>query len=266
MQYRKKVFICLLIGFLLCGCQSNTKTSKKTTTKVEDTTTSEKEKKKENKTKKEETKSNPSLNTDEVSIKLGKTYLLVVTGNNDQNIKWGSYNNNVAVVGPEGLVISKAPGTTYITANVDGKTLTCKVIITSNKSANKNKTNTNKNSTKKQTEKQTSNATVTQDNTSQNQNEKKNQDGSSEDNKSNITNQQTDNDNSSSANKTYLAIYYHVSSTGETILVKTIDSNSLKNLITNEANKWVDENQDALAAKYGPGTFEIQEKKGIETA
>lgn len=118
MVHLYKYLAVLLVAFMVVGCSpSSSKTTKKKTTQ-----TAQKDNKK-------QTVKRLSLNRDEVTLRLGQTFLLEVSGNTSKSIVWGSYNNNISVVGDEGLIIPKSIGTTRITATVDGKTLECKVNI-----------------------------------------------------------------------------------------------------------------------------------------
>ncbi|MDD6712362.1 MAG: hypothetical protein PUE27_09820 [Sharpea porci] len=118
MVHLYKYLAVLLVATMVIGCSpSSSKTTKKKTTQ-----TAQKDNKKQTVTK-------LSLNRDDITLRLGQTFLLEVSGNTSKSIVWGSYNNNISVVGDEGLIIPKSIGTTRITATVDGKTLECKVNI-----------------------------------------------------------------------------------------------------------------------------------------
>ncbi len=118
MVHLHKYLAVLLVATMVVGCSPSSSTTKKKPTKQ----TTQKDNKKEK-------VSQPVLNREEVTLRLGQTFLLEVTGNISKSIVWGSYNNNISVVGDEGLIIPKSIGTTRITATVDGKTIECKVNV-----------------------------------------------------------------------------------------------------------------------------------------
>ena len=118
MVHLHKYLAVLLVAAMVVGCSPSSSTTKKKPTKQ----TTQKDNKKEK-------VSQPVLNREEVTLRLGQTFLLEVTGNISKSIVWGSYNNNISVVGDEGLIIPKSIGTTRITATVDGKTIECKVNV-----------------------------------------------------------------------------------------------------------------------------------------
>lgn len=115
MVHLYKYLAVLLVATMVVGCSpSSSKTTKKKTAQKDN---------------KKQTVTKLSLNREEVILRLGQTFLLEVSGNTSKSIVWGSYNNNISVVGDEGLIIPKSIGTTRITATVDGKTLECKVQV-----------------------------------------------------------------------------------------------------------------------------------------
>lgn len=64
------------------------------------------------------------------------TYTLKVTGTN-KKITWSSSNKSVATVSSKGKVTAKKSGTVTISANVDGKTLKCKITVKKAKQTSK---------------------------------------------------------------------------------------------------------------------------------
>lgn len=74
------------------------------------------------------TVNNPKLSATSVTLSLGKTKQLSVIGGTE-NIKWNTSNSSVAFVSSTGKVTAKKPGTSTITATVDGLKLTCKVTV-----------------------------------------------------------------------------------------------------------------------------------------
>ena len=72
------------------------------------------------------------LNKDKLSLKVGQYFTLKVSNLNGRSVKWSSNYPNVASVSG-GKVTAKGTGKCTITARLsDGKTLTCKVTVTSN--------------------------------------------------------------------------------------------------------------------------------------
>ncbi|MHB8131814.1 MAG: Ig-like domain-containing protein [Mobilitalea sp.] len=58
----------------------------------------------------------------------GKTSTLAITGTNSE-VAWDSSNKKIANVSGSGKITANAPGTTTITASVDGKEITCKITV-----------------------------------------------------------------------------------------------------------------------------------------
>lgn len=71
-----------------------------------------------------------ALNKTSVSLKVGKTCKLKVSGTT-KTVKWSSKKKSVATVSQTGKVTAKKAGTTTIVAKVSGKTLKCKVTVKS---------------------------------------------------------------------------------------------------------------------------------------
>ncbi len=72
-------------------------------------------------------KSSPKLNKKKVTIEVGGTYTLKVTGTTAK-VKWSSTNKKIATV-KNGKVTAKSAGKCTIKAKVSGKTLKCKVTV-----------------------------------------------------------------------------------------------------------------------------------------
>lgn len=70
-----------------------------------------------------------ALNATKITVEQYDSYILDVFGSTG-NIKWYSNNMRVATVSANGTVIGRKPGTTTITAKVDGKILYCTVTVT----------------------------------------------------------------------------------------------------------------------------------------
>lgn len=68
------------------------------------------------------------LNKTSISLNVGKTYTLKVTGTKEK-LAWRSSNKGVATVSSKGLVKAKRKGTAVITAKYGRKKLTCKVTV-----------------------------------------------------------------------------------------------------------------------------------------
>ena len=75
-----------------------------------------------------------SINRTKATIYNGKTLQLKVSGTT-KGVKWSSSNSKVAAVDQKGLVTAKKVGKATITAQVDGKKLTCAVKVKSSVSA-----------------------------------------------------------------------------------------------------------------------------------
>ncbi len=69
------------------------------------------------------------LSNSTYGMETGQNYMLKVTGTKNP-ITWTSSNVNVAAVSSTGTIIALAAGSTTITAEVDGKKLTCSVTVT----------------------------------------------------------------------------------------------------------------------------------------
>lgn len=82
------------------------------------------------------------LNKKSLTLKKGQSSTLKVTGTK-KKVQWSSSNKKIATVSSKGKVTAKKAGTTYIKAKVNGKTLSCKVVV-------KNTTSSTKKSTKKE--------------------------------------------------------------------------------------------------------------------
>lgn len=79
----------------------------------------------------------PKLSKTSVTLTKGYTTTLSVSGNSG-TVKWSTGDKSIATVTSKGKVAGKAPGTTYIYAKVDNKTLKCKVTVVASKiTANK---------------------------------------------------------------------------------------------------------------------------------
>ena len=72
--------------------------------------------------------STPKLNKTKVTLKVGETVKLKVTGTK-KTITWSSSKKSVATVSKNGKVKAKKPGTAKITAKFGKKKLTCKVTV-----------------------------------------------------------------------------------------------------------------------------------------
>ena len=68
------------------------------------------------------------LNKTSISLNVGKTYTLKVTGNKGK-ITWTSSNKSVATVSSKGVVTANKKGTAIITAKYGKKKLTCKITV-----------------------------------------------------------------------------------------------------------------------------------------
>lgn len=252
MIHLKRIFIIGLSAILLAGCTTSSSTKKKTTKTTEKATTNKSATEKK-KTETTEQTSNPVLNTTSVTIKMGHTFQLKVTGNVSNQITWGSYDNSIAVVGPEGLIIPKSAGSTRITARVDDKTLTCYVTVTGTKTRKKttssttNKSSSNSNTNKKSSSKETNSAS----------------------NNSQSSENKSEENNTDDEPKTYLVVTYHYkdengNEVSQVVHTEEISSTFLISGLTAESvgTKWVNEHQDEVKALYGnDGTFSIQTRE-----
>lgn len=72
--------------------------------------------------------SNIKLNKTRLTLYVGSTETLVVTGTTEK-VTWKSSNKKVATVNENGKITAKKKGTTLVTANVSGKILKCKVSV-----------------------------------------------------------------------------------------------------------------------------------------
>lgn len=70
----------------------------------------------------------PTINTKKKTLKVGKKYILKITGTN-KKVKWTSSNKKVATVNSNGKVTAKKKGTAIITAKVGNKKITCKITV-----------------------------------------------------------------------------------------------------------------------------------------
>ena len=70
-----------------------------------------------------------ALNATHITLEQYDSYTLDVFGASGR-IKWYTNNNRIATVSSNGTVIGRKPGTTTITANIDGKLLYCTVTVT----------------------------------------------------------------------------------------------------------------------------------------
>lgn len=70
----------------------------------------------------------PNLNHSELTLNVGKSYTLRLTGTT-QKVKWSSSKKSVAAVSSKGKVTAKKKGTATITAKVGSKKYTCKVTV-----------------------------------------------------------------------------------------------------------------------------------------
>ena len=70
----------------------------------------------------------PTINTKKKTLKVGKIYILKITGTN-KKVKWTSSNKKVATVNSNGKVTAKKKGTAIITAKVGNKKITCKITV-----------------------------------------------------------------------------------------------------------------------------------------
>lgn len=77
----------------------------------------------------------PSLNKAKVSIKVGNSYTLKLSGTT-QKVTWKSSNTSVATVNSKGVISAKKAGTAKVTATVLKKKYTCTVTV-SKKNTNK---------------------------------------------------------------------------------------------------------------------------------
>lgn len=78
------------------------------------------------------------LNKKKVTLKVGKTYQLKVSGTK-KTVKWSSKNKKIATVSKKGKITAKKAGKTTIIAKINSKTLKCKVIVKKNRKATANK-------------------------------------------------------------------------------------------------------------------------------
>lgn len=69
------------------------------------------------------------INQTKLSLRVGKTYNLKVTGST-KTAKWSTSNKSIATVSNSGKVTAKKKGTATITATVNSKKYTCKVTVT----------------------------------------------------------------------------------------------------------------------------------------
>ncbi|MDO5291227.1 MAG: Ig-like domain-containing protein [bacterium] len=69
----------------------------------------------------------PSISKSSISLKKGNTYTLKLNGTN-RNVSWSTNNSKVATVS-KGKVTAKAVGQAIITAKVNDKSYTCKVVV-----------------------------------------------------------------------------------------------------------------------------------------
>lgn len=74
----------------------------------------------------------PKLSKTSVTITKGYYTTLSVSGNSG-SVKWSTGDKSVATVSSKGKVSGKGPGTTYVYAKVDNKTLKCKVTVVASK-------------------------------------------------------------------------------------------------------------------------------------
>jgi hypothetical protein len=72
--------------------------------------------------------SKPKINAKSVSLNVGKSLQLKVTGTKSK-VKWSSSSKKVATVTASGKITAKKKGTVIIKAKVKGKTLRCKVTV-----------------------------------------------------------------------------------------------------------------------------------------
>ncbi len=72
--------------------------------------------------------SDAKLNKQSVTIVTGATYTLRVQDSNS-TVKWSTTDRDIAGITTKGRIIARDPGTAYIYAKVDGKTLKCKVKV-----------------------------------------------------------------------------------------------------------------------------------------
>lgn len=70
----------------------------------------------------------PKMSKTSLSIKVGDSYKLKLTGTK-QKVIWSSNNKNVATVSSKGNVVAKKSGTAKITAKVGNKAYTCNIAI-----------------------------------------------------------------------------------------------------------------------------------------
>lgn len=68
------------------------------------------------------------INRTKISIKVGKTYTLNITGS-DKNVQWKSSNTSVAKINTRGIVTAKKAGKVTITAFVNNEIYICEVTI-----------------------------------------------------------------------------------------------------------------------------------------
>lgn len=83
-----------------------------------------------------EAKSKVQLNKTKVTVTVGKTTKLKITGTN-KKVKWSTSNKNIATVSNNGLVKGVKKGSVNIVAKVNSKGYKCKVTVNSNSSATK---------------------------------------------------------------------------------------------------------------------------------
>ncbi len=82
----------------------------------------------------------PKLNKTSITLAKGSSCTLKVK-NTKKKVKWKSMNKKVATVTSKGRVTGKKKGTTYITASVSGKKLSCKVTVNDGPYTNLSKNN-----------------------------------------------------------------------------------------------------------------------------
>ena len=68
------------------------------------------------------------LNKTKLSVEVGRSYTLVISGTKD-NVAWSSSDKNIATVDKSGIVTGVKKGTVTITATVGGKAYSCKVTV-----------------------------------------------------------------------------------------------------------------------------------------
>ena len=79
----------------------------------------------------------PKLNKKSVTINVGKTYQLQLTGTR-QKISWSSNNQNIVTVSNSGVVLGKKAGKATISAKIGGKVYCCTITVKSNPTVNIN--------------------------------------------------------------------------------------------------------------------------------